>query len=81
VLSVARVELRRRLVRVDAPWRSRGAARLDSFTLGHWMRGLRSDAARAMFELTSRTVLGAEPSELSFLYFLWYAQSAGGWRR
>jgi monoamine oxidase len=78
VLSVARIELRRRLVRVEEPWRSRGASRLDSFTLGHWMEGLRSRAARATFELTARTVFGAEPSEISFLYFLWYAQCAGG---
>lgn len=78
VLGVARVELRRRLVRTEDPWRSRGAARLDSYTLAHWMRGVRSDAARAMWTLTARTVFGAEPSELSFLYFLWYAQCAGG---
>jgi monoamine oxidase len=78
ILGVARVELRRRLVRTTDPWRSRGAARLDSFTLAHWMRGLRSDAARAMWTLTARTVFGAEPAELSFLYFLWYAQCAGG---
>jgi monoamine oxidase len=77
-LAVARIELRRRMVRADQPWRSRGAARLDSFTLAHWMRGLRSASARATFELTARTVFGAEPSELSFLYFLWYAQCAGG---
>jgi monoamine oxidase len=78
VLGVARIELRRRLVRTEDPWRSRGAARLDSYTLAHWMRGARSDAARAMWTLTARTVFGAEPSELSFLYFLWYAQCAGG---
>ena len=78
VLSVARIELRRLLVRREDPWRSRGASRLDSFTLAHWMRGLRTDSARAMFDLTARTVFGAEPSELSFLYFLWYAQCAGG---
>jgi monoamine oxidase len=78
VLALARVELRRRLVRAEDPWRSRGAARLDSFTLAHWMRGLRSDSARAMFTLTARTVFGAEPAELSYLYFLWYTQCAGG---
>lgn len=78
VVGVARVELRRMLVRAEQPWRSRGASRLDSFTLAHWMRGLRTDAARAMFTLTARTVFGAEPSELSFLYFLWYARCAGG---
>ena len=78
ILGVARVELRRRLVRRAEPWRSRSAARLDSFTLAHWMRRARSDEARAMWTLTARTVFGAEPSELSFLYFLWYAQCAGG---
>ena len=78
IQGVARVELRRRLVRADEPWRSRRAARLDSFTLAHWMRRLHSDAARAMWTLTARTVFGAEPAELSFLYFLWYAQCAGG---
>jgi monoamine oxidase len=77
-VRIARIEVRRRLVRAEDPWRSRGAARLDSYTLGHWMRGLRSRTARATFELTARTVFGAEPSELSFLYFLWYAQCAGG---
>ena len=78
IVGVARVELRRRLVRTEDPWCSRAAGRLDSFTLAHWMRGLRSDAARAMWTLTARTVFGAEPAELSFLYFLWYAQCAGG---
>ena len=78
VIGVARFEIRRRLIRSEDPWRSRGARRLDSFTLAHWMRGLRSDEARAMWTLTARTVFGAEPSELSFLYFLWYAQCAGG---
>lgn len=77
-LAIARVELRRLLVKGEEPWRSRGAARLDSYTLGHWMRGLRSRTALGTFTLTARTVFGAEPSELSFLYFLWYAQSAGG---
>ena len=42
------------------------------------MRGLRSDSARGTLTLTARTVFGCEPAELSFLYFLWYAQCAGG---
>jgi monoamine oxidase len=77
-LAIARVELRRLFVNAEEPWRSRGSARLDSYTLAHWMRGLRSRTARGTFTLTARTVFGAEPSELSFLYFLWYAASAGG---
>jgi monoamine oxidase len=78
LLALARIEVRRRLVRREDPWRSRGARRLDSFTVAHWMRGLRTDAARAFVTLTTRTVFGAEPAELSYLYFLWYTQMAGG---
>ena len=46
--AVARAELRRLLVNRDSPWRSRGARRLDSFTLAHHMRGLRTDGARGL---------------------------------
>jgi monoamine oxidase len=79
-VAVARVEIRRRLINRDAPWRSRRATRLDSLTLGDWIHGLRSQTARATFEIVARTVFGAEPSELSLLYFLWYVQAAGGYR-
>src|SRR4051794_228910 len=75
---VARVELRRRRIDVEAPWSSRGARRLDAITLEEWMRGMRSASARATFEISARTIFGAEPSELSLLFFLWYVQSAGG---
>lgn len=79
-LAVTRVEVRRRLVDIERPWTSRGAAKLDAVTLAHWMRGLRSATARGTFEIVARTVFGAEPSEVSLLYFLWYVQSAGGYR-
>jgi monoamine oxidase len=39
---------------------------------------VRSGPARTAFEIVARTVFGAEPSELSLLYFLWYVQAAGG---
>ena len=77
-LGIARAELRRLLVEREAPWRSRGARRLDSYTLAHYMRGLRTDGARGLLTVAARTVFGAEPSELSYLYFLWYAQCGGG---
>ena len=79
-LAVARVEVRRRLIDLDAPWRSRGASALDSRTLAAWTRGLRSQTARATFQIVTRTVFGAEPSELSLLHFLWYTHAAGGYR-
>ena len=78
--AIARVEVRRRLVDPDAPWRSRGARRLDALTLEHWTGGLRSTTARATFRIVSRTVFGVEPSEISLLHFLWYVRGAGGYR-
>lgn len=78
--AAARIEVRRRLIDAHAPWRSRGARRLDAQTLGHWARDLRTPTARATFKIVARTVFGAEPSEISFLYFLWYVQVAGGYR-
>ena len=69
--AAARAERRARGARA-AP---RGSTRSRSRT---GCAALRSDEARAMWTLTARTVFGAEPSELSFLYFLWYAQCAGG---
>jgi len=76
--AVVGVEMRRRLVDPEQPWRARLAGRWDSYTLAHFMRTMRSSTARSTFTLIARTVFGAEPSELSFLYFLWYAQCAGG---
>jgi monoamine oxidase len=79
-VAVGRLEARRRLVNPDAPWRSRGAARLDSVTLGHWARNLRSATARATISIVTRTVLGVEPEQVSMLFFLWYLRSGGGYR-
>jgi monoamine oxidase len=77
---VVRVELRRRRIDLEAPWSSPGASELDSLTLGEWMEGMRTPAARAAFDLTARTVFGAEPAEISLLFFLWYVHAAGGFR-
>jgi monoamine oxidase len=77
-IALAGLELRSLLVNREAPWRSRGARRLDSYSLAHYLRHLRTEEGRGMFSVIVRTVLGAEPSELSFLHFLWYARCAGG---
>jgi monoamine oxidase len=42
------------------------------------MRRVHSRPARFALETVTRTVFGAEPSELSLLFFLWYVQAAGG---
>jgi monoamine oxidase len=41
-------------------------------------RNLPQEAARGTFDVAIRTIFGAEPSEVSLLYMLWYARAAGG---
>lgn len=78
-LALGRVEIRRRLVDREAPWRSRGPAGSIRRPSESGRTGCARGPPRATFEI-ARTVFGAEPSELSLLYFLWSAQAAGSYR-
>ncbi len=52
----------------------------DRISLGQWaQRRLRTHGARMVLDLSTELVFGAEPAELSLLYFLSYMQAAGGW--
>jgi monoamine oxidase len=77
-------QLRRRLHRMgervplEAPWRTRDAARLDAQSLGGWLdRAGFSRGGRKLLDVAVRTSMGAEPSELSLLYMLAYTRAAG----
>lgn len=77
--TISTVDRRARRIDVDEPWRSAGATKLDSQTLESWKRRqVPSRTVRAVFDVAARTVFGAEPAELSLLYFLFYVRSAGG---
>jgi monoamine oxidase len=84
--SLVEIEIaRRRLdavarrVPLDAPWDAPRAERLDSVTLASWLRRmLRTRSARRMVEIAVRTVWGADSSDISLLYALWYLHSGGG---
>jgi monoamine oxidase len=81
LLGLARAFVRmeaaaRRLPR-DEPWRARAAAELDDLTAAHLVRGLRDDA-RDTFGAAVRTIFGAEPHDLSLLWFLAYQRAGGG---
>jgi monoamine oxidase len=81
-LGLARIDLMRRRVPREAPWRARRAKRWDALTLADLTRTkVRTRAARALFELTARIAFGAELEDLSLLYFLAGCQAAGGLRR
>jgi monoamine oxidase len=52
----------------------------DAISLGEWaQKRLRTKGARMVVDLSTELVFGAEPAELSLLYFLSYMQAAGGW--
>jgi monoamine oxidase len=77
-------QTRRRLARLAAgvdpaaPWQARRAARLDSVSLGDWLRRTaRTGLARELIALSCRTVWGAEPSDMSLLYVLAYVRAGG----
>lgn len=66
-------------VPVEAPWRARGADRLDAQTLWSWMRrNVYTRAGRQVIRLAVEAVWAAEPEEISLLHVLFYVRSAGG---
>ena len=78
-LLEGRVDKMRRAVPLDDPMRAPRALEWDGMTLETWKRKvLRTKAARRVIDLAVRTVFGAEPAELSLLYFLFYLNSGGG---
>jgi monoamine oxidase len=65
-------------VPVDAPWTAKKAAEWDSMTLAQWMAAnIPNEQQRRSFEIGLQPLLGSEPSEVSFLYMLWYFAQAG----
>ena len=67
----------------DTPWTAPNAEELDAMTVRNWINlcfpvGKGYDSARKIFDFICRTPLGIEPSETSFLYFLWYMKVATG---
>jgi monoamine oxidase len=66
-------------VPLDRPGEAPGAEALDGVSLEGWKRSrLVSGGARDMIDAATRAILGAEPAELSLLYFLFYLRSGGG---
>ncbi|MFP5353113.1 MAG: flavin monoamine oxidase family protein, partial [Actinomycetota bacterium] len=77
--TISSVDRRARRIDAHQPWLSADAAALDSQTLESWKRRqIPSRTVREVFDVAARVVFGAEPAELSLLYFLYYVRSAGG---
>ena len=80
-LGVAQLRLDRlrRRVPLEDPWILTAANDWDAQTVATFTRRhLRTADARMFMSLATELVLGAEPEELSLLYFLFYLQSGGG---
>lgn len=70
---------KRKKIPLDDPMKAPGAELLDGLTVETMKRRmLPFGAARRVFDVAVRTVFGAEPAELSLLFFLFYLNSGGG---
>ena len=65
-------------VPVDAPWKAKRAAEWDAMTLEDWARtNITTGTGRKIMVTACDAVWGAEPSQMSLLYVLWYIAAAG----
>ncbi len=77
--ALVRARLARRRVDPAAPQATPDAAALDARSLADWMDGfMRDPDARGLLTAATRVVFGADPAEISLLYFLFYLSAAGG---
>jgi len=61
------------------PWTARRAARLDSQSLGQWLRSVRAGATTSdLLAIMARVTWGCEPDDVSMLHAARYARAAGG---
>lgn len=77
----ARWRLWRLMARLDIvqPWDHPDAARLDKTTVAEWIaQNVHHKVPRAAFGTVCRTLLCAEPSQVSLLFFLHYLKSGEG---
>lgn len=77
--SLNRVDRERRKIPIESPYDTGEANALDgqtveTFKLAH----TKSTEVRQLFDVAVRTVFGADPAEISLLYFLFYLNSGGG---
>jgi monoamine oxidase len=65
-------------VPVNAPWKSKHAAEWDAMTFADWINANIPDATtRKILEAANQSIWGADSTEMSLLYVLWYIAQAG----
>lgn len=77
--TIRRLDALCKEVPLDAPERAPRAAEWDGMTVESWKRANVSTwRTRAVIDVAVGAVFAAEPSEISFLHFLFYLRSGGG---
>ncbi|MBV9214005.1 MAG: FAD-dependent oxidoreductase [Actinobacteria bacterium] len=80
--TMFRLDRLARRVEREEPWRTRRAEELDGQTFSDWIeRHVRTKQVRGLLAVPCKTLWGAEPDELSFLYTGAYVRAAGGLNR
>ncbi|MEA2403569.1 MAG: monoamine oxidase [Thermoleophilaceae bacterium] len=75
---VARLDQMSTEVPVDAPWETAKAAEYDSQTLDQWVKAnSASPRFQRLVPAATRPIFGAEPTEISLLFTLFYIASSG----
>jgi monoamine oxidase len=65
-------------VPVNAPWKAKRAAEWDAMTYRDWIEAnVPGDTPRKVLEAANQSIWGADSSEMSLLYVLWYIAQAG----
>jgi len=68
-----------RKVPLNDPWTARRATRLDSQSLGDWLRSVHAGStARDLLAIMARVTWGCEPDDVSLLHAARYVAAAGG---
>jgi monoamine oxidase len=76
--STEKLEVMANKLNASEPWKHPDAAEYDSMTLETWLQhNLTDETARHLTTATVRSLISAEPSDISLLQFLTYIRRAG----
>jgi monoamine oxidase len=77
--AIKRIDKLSAKVPLEAPETAKKARLWDSMTVETWKRDhVHTRGARALVDIAVNSIFGAEPADLSLLYFLHYLRSGGG---
>ncbi|MCL4695214.1 MAG: FAD-dependent oxidoreductase, partial [Candidatus Hydrogenedentes bacterium] len=81
-LLVKRLDALCKTIPLDAPYDTPRAKEWDSISVETWKQGsIKSQMLRSTFDTAVLAIFAADPAELSFLHFLFYLRSGGGFLR